>query len=138
MRRGRILAVDYGTKNVGLACSDELAVTVRPLHSVPHLGSKRLLARIKSTILENQIDQLVIGVPWNMDGTAGEGVKRINGFMELLRQELSIPVEGVDERLSSVEAFDLWNGMTARQRRRYRTIDSLAAVIILQRFIDEC
>ena len=96
------------------------------------------MARLRSTILENQIDQLVVGVPWNMDGTAGEGVKRIEGFMELLRRELSIPVEGVDERLSSVEAFDLWNGMTGRQRKRYRTIDSLAAAIILQRFIEEC
>src|SRR6266498_2784747 len=103
--RGRILAVDYGTKNVGLACSDELAVTVRPLPSVPHLGRKSLVARLRSTILENQINQLVVGVPWNMDGTAGEGVRRIEGFMQLLRSELSIPVEGVDERLSSVEAF---------------------------------
>jgi len=129
--------LDYGTKNVGLACSDDLAVTVRPLPSVPNLGRKSLLVRLEAAIRENQIDKLVVGVPWNMDGTSGEGVKRILSFIDLLRKELDIPVQGVDERLSSVEASSVWNEMTKRQRKRYRTMDSLAAAIILQRFIEE-
>ena len=129
--------MDYGTKNVGLACSDDLAVTVRPLPSVPNLGRKSLLVRLEAAIRENQIDKLVVGVPWNMDGTSGEGVKRILSFIDLLRKELDIPVQGVDERLSSVEASSVWNEMTKRQRKRYRTMDSLAAAIILQRFIEE-
>ena len=137
MKHGKILALDYGTKNVGLACSDVLAVTVRPLPSVPNLGRKSLLVRLEAAIRENQIDKLVVGVPWNMDGTSGEGVKRILSFIDLLRKELDIPVQGVDERLSSVEASSVWNEMTKRQRKRYRTMDSLAAAIILQRFIEE-
>jgi len=134
---GRTLAVDYGTKSVGLAYSDELAVTIQPLPSVPNRGRRNLIARLKAAVLENNIDQLVVGVPWNMDGSSGEGVRSAERLMESLRLELGLPVQGADERLSSVEATELWNQMSARQKKRYRTVDSLAAALILTRFLGE-
>jgi putative Holliday junction resolvase len=137
VKRAKILALDYGTKNVGLACSDELAVTVRPLPSLPNQSRQRLLIRLRSAIQENAINELVVGIPWNLNGTPGEAVRQVEKFINDLRAELGLPVHSVDERLSTVEALETWNTMSARQQRRYRTVDSLAAAFILERFLEE-
>jgi putative Holliday junction resolvase len=135
VRCGRILALDYGTKNVGLACCDELGVTVRPLASIPNTGRRNLIARLRTVVEENSIQSLVVGIPRNMDGSSGEAVNRVERFMDALRLELELPLNGVDERLSTVEAREVWNEMRPRQQRKYRTVDSLAAVFILERFL---
>ena len=137
VRRGRILALDYGSKNVGLATSDELGIVVRPLPSIPNQNRRALLHRLKASVKEHAIESLVVGLPLNMNGTAGESARRVRHFMGHLRQELSLPVWEVDERLSTVEAAEMWRDMTARQQRKYRTVDSLAAAFILERFLRE-
>ncbi len=137
MRSGRILALDFGTKNVGLASSDELGVTVRPLPSLPNLGRRDLLRRLKACVAELGIDALVVGIPLNMDGTPGMAVERVRRFAQMLRQELRLPLSEVDERLSTVEAQDIWRGMSTRQQKKYRTLDSLAAALILERYLRE-
>ena len=137
MSPGRILALDYGTKNVGLACSDELAMTVQPLESVPNNGKGYLLSRLKAAVSELGIGRIVIGLPLNMDGSAGEAIGRVRLFMDALAAELALPLDLVDERLSTVEATEIWNQMSPRQKRRYRTVDSLAAALILQRYLEE-
>jgi putative pre-16S rRNA nuclease len=132
---GKVLALDYGTKNVGLACCDELGVTVRPLASIPNTGRRNLIARLRSVIEENRIQSLVVGIPQNMDGSFGDSANRVERFMAALRQELGLPLSGIDERLSTVEAQEVWNEMRPRQQRKYRTVDSLAAAFILERFL---
>ncbi len=135
MHCGKVLALDYGTKNVGLACCDELGVTVRPLASIPNTGRRNLIARLRTVIEENRIQSLVVGIPRNMDGSFGDSANRVERFMAALRQELGLPLSGVDERLSTVEAQEVWNEMRPRQQRKYRTVDSLAAAFILERFL---
>jgi putative Holliday junction resolvase len=137
VRRGRILALDYGSKNVGLASSDESGLVVRPLPSLPNKSRRDLLRRLKMAIQEHHIDSLVVGLPLNMDGSRGEAVERIHHLMGQLRRELHVPLCEVDERLSTVEAMEMWRSMSARQQRRYRTVDSLAAAFILERFLKE-
>lgn len=137
MRRGRILALDYGSRNIGLALSDELGLVVRPLPSIPNQGRRDALARIKCTVKEHEVESIVVGLPFNMDGSSGTAVERVQRFMEYLRRELEVPLRDVDERLSTVEATELWREMTARRQRRYRTVDSLAAALILERFLRE-
>jgi putative holliday junction resolvase len=129
--------LDYGVKNVGLACSDELGLTVRPLPSVPNRGRKDLLRRLKSAIEQHGVGRAVVGIPWNMNGTAGAAVTRVMKFMERAQADLGIPLSGFDERLSTTEATEIWGAMSARQRRRYRTLDSLAAALILERYLKE-
>jgi putative Holliday junction resolvase len=129
--------MDYGSKNIGLACTDELGVTVRPLESIPNRSRRNLISRLKSAVEAHQIRRLVIGMPWNMDGTPGEATERIERLMDRLRAELDIPLNPVDERLSTIEAREIWGRMTARQKRRYRTVDSLAAALILERYLRE-
>jgi putative holliday junction resolvase len=134
---GRILALDYGTKNVGLALSDELGALVRPLPSIPNHGRRDLMIRIKSAVAELAVEGIVLGMPIHMDGRLGEAAERVHHFMELLKREVSLPIDSMDERLSTVEASELWREMSARQRRKYRTVDSLAAAFILERYLKE-
>lgn len=133
--KGRILALDYGEKNVGLACSDALGLTVTPLTSIPNLGRKDLFKRLRTAIHALDIQELVLGIPLNMDGTAGDSVRRMRKLAEALRANLRIPVTGVDERLSTAEAIEVWQNMSARQQKKYRTSDSLAAAFILERYL---
>ncbi len=137
VRRGRILALDFGTRNVGLATSDELGITVRPLPSIPNRNRRDLLHRLKTAVQEFAVERLVVGIPVNMDGSAGMAVERVQRFMQFLQQGLRLPLRGVDERLSTVEATEIWRGMSARQQKKYRTLDSLAAAIILERYLRE-
>jgi putative Holliday junction resolvase len=136
-RRGRTLAIDYGEKNIGLACSDELGVTVLPLPSVPNLGRKDFLSRMRMTIREMDIRQLVLGMPLNMDGSRGEAVERMERLIKALHSSLKLPMTGVDERLSTIEAAELWSTLSPRKRKKYRTVDSLAAALILERYLKE-
>jgi putative Holliday junction resolvase len=137
MLNGRILALDYGAKNVGLACSDELHLTVQPLGSVPNRSYRDLIRILKQSIKHTAAVQIVVGKPLNMDGTAGDAVHKVEHFVEKLRNEISIPVTEVDERLSTIEALEIWNRMSDRQKRKYRTIDSLSAALILERYLQE-
>jgi putative Holliday junction resolvase len=137
MERGRILALDYGAKNVGLACCDELGVTVRPLPSIPNHGRRDLVGRLRSAVREHNFARIVVGLPLNMDGSSGAAVGRVERFMEILRADLGLPLDGFDERLSTTEAADIWREMSPRQHQRYRTVDSLAAALILERYLEE-
>ena len=137
MRAGRVLALDFGSKNIGLAASDELGVVVRPLPSIPNSSRRDLLRRLRAAIQENAIDALVIGLPLNMDGSSGASVQTVRRITELLRKELHLPLFEVDERLSTVEAIEVWRTMNSRRQRKYRTVDSLAAAFILERFLEE-
>lgn len=137
MSRGKILGVDYGSKNVGIACSDELRLTVEPLPSVPNRSRAYLLSRLRFLVQEMGICEIVIGLPVNMDGSSGEAAARVGKFMEALEAEVSVPVHGIDERLSTIEALEVWNTLTPRRQRRYGTVDSLAAAFILERFLKE-
>ena len=132
---GRVLAVDYGTKNVGLARCDDLGVTVMPLASVPNTGRRNLLARLKAAAEEHDIGEVVVGMPWNLDGSAGPAVAAAERLIDALRAELGVPVRSCDERLSTLEALERWRGLTPRQQKRFRTVDSLAAALILERFL---
>ncbi len=138
MQSGRVLAIDYGTKNIGLACSDELRLTIRPLPSVPLSSHRNFFSRLRSAILENQIEELVIGIPFNMDGSCGESVQKVEHFAKVLQNEFTLPLQRVDERLSTVEAMGIWRDMKPKQRRKYRTVDSLSAALILDRYLKEC
>jgi putative holliday junction resolvase len=137
MKQSRLLAIDYGSKNVGLACCDEFCVTIQPLASIPNIKRRELVNSISRITDERQIDELVVGMPLRMDGSAGDAAKKVRAFVHALEAEIHLPVRCFDERLSTLEALETWNLMSQRQRRKYRTVDSLAAANILERYIKE-
>ncbi|HSW38369.1 MAG TPA: Holliday junction resolvase RuvX [Acidobacteriota bacterium] len=134
---GRVLAVDYGTKNIGLALSDEACLTAQPLPSIPHSGLNNVLDRLLEVVHRLDIRAIVVGMPLNMDGTRGDAALRMENVISFLKKRAGVPVFHVDETLSTIEALEYWRRMTIRQRRKYRTVDSLAAALILERHLKE-
>ncbi len=135
MRRGRVLALDYGARNIGLARSDESGLIVEPLPSIPHRSIQGSIAILRALVAREEIESLVIGMPWNMDGSIGPAAEAVRSFARAVQRELALPVHEVDERLSTLEAEELWKRMNRRQQRKYRTADSLAAALILERYL---
>ena len=134
----RVMAIDYGTKAIGLAVSDELRLTVRPLTTVRR-GKKsyaQVVAEICALIAEHEIATLAIGLPLNMDGTRSEMTARVESFVNDLRAQLTIPIEMVDERLTSYEAEQILRAMGVGERERRARSDEYAAVLILQDYLD--
>lgn len=137
MKGSRLLALDYGARRVGVALCDEMGVAIRPAPALVNKSSRDLVARIRRLVELHHIEGLVIGLPLNMDGTAGKSATEARKFMKTLQSELNLPLTAVDERLTSVEAAELWKTMSPRRQRKYRSADSLAAALILQRFLEE-
>jgi putative Holliday junction resolvase len=135
--RGRSLAVDYGEKNIGLACSDPLRLIVQPLPSIPNPGRKNFIRKIESMVREMGVRELVMGIPLNMDGSRNDAVVKMEKLMNSLKAVLDVPMSGVDERLSTLEATEYWRRMSPRRQKKYGTIDSLAAALILERYLKE-
>jgi putative holliday junction resolvase len=135
--QGRILAIDYGKKNIGLAYCDELGLTVQPLPSLPNIGKKDFHRKLNAIVAAMEIQELVLGIPFNMDGSRGDSVLQMERIMESLRATIQLPISGFDERLSTVEAMEFWREMNPKQQKKYRTLDSLAAAMILERFLRE-
>ena len=133
--KGRVLAVDYGKKNIGLAHSDEFRLTVQPLPSLQNNGKKDFLVRMAALVKALEIREVVVGMPLRMDGSRGDAAIAIEKIRRSLEGTLKLAVSEMDERLSTVEALEIWREMTHRNQRKYRTHDSLAAALILERFI---
>lgn len=133
----RVLAIDYGTKSIGLAICDELQLTTRPLGTIRrHPGRKiDLPSEIQRYVLEYEIGELAVGLPLNMDGTRGESARRVEQFIEALQMILTIPIHTVDERLTSSEADERLRNAGKNDRERRKMSDEYAAVIILEDFL---
>ena len=129
--------MDYGEKNIGLACTDDLGLTVRPLPSIRNSGERNLLKKLRGMIQTLGVRKIVLGIPINMDGTRGDAAIRMETLLETLKAELAVPLAGMEETLSTVEAMEIWKGMNSKQQKRYRTVDSLAAAFILERYLRE-
>ncbi len=137
VKGARLLALDYGTRRVGVALCDEMGVAVRPVPALVNKGSRDLVARIRRLVELHHIEGLVVGLPLNMDGTAGESATSARNFMRTLQTDLNLPLTAVDERLTTIEATEIWKTMSPRRQRKYGSADSLAAALILQRFLEE-
>jgi putative holliday junction resolvase len=133
--QGRILAIDIGQKRVGLAISDELQITARPLKILDRRNWKRLLSDIAAILNEFDAKSIVIGLPINMDGTIGTAAEEVMRLTDNFRKSLKVPVYLQDERLSTKEALEnlKQSGTKGSKIREY--VDSQAATVILQDFL---
>ena len=134
---GRILAIDFGLKRVGLAVSDPMQIIARALETVQYQSRKELLRRLVEIIRQNEIAGIVMGLPRHMDGSEGEMAKLVRALMTELAARVSIPIMAWDERLSSVQAERALRemGFSARKTKR-GDVDRMAAVFILQSYLD--
>lgn len=132
-----ILALDYGEKRIGAAVTDPGGVVALGLPTIERNDEESEFDEIARLVTERQAERIVVGMPLNMDGSEGRAVHRVRGFIKKLRRRLpQIPVETVDERLSTDEAQQVLSEARATDEQRARNVDRLAAQIILQRYLD--
>ena len=135
----RIMGLDYGSKTVGVAISDELLLTAQGKEIIRRKEENKLrrtLARIEELIVEYGVTRIVLGLPLNMDQTPSERSMLCLEFKDMLERRTGIPVVMWDERLTTVEADEIMNeaGIKGRDRKEY--VDMIAAQIILQDYLD--
>jgi putative holliday junction resolvase len=134
---GRILAVDYGRKRIGLALSDELRMTARPLGTISRTNRRRDMRRLREACLANRVTHIIVGHPLHITGEAGEMADEAAQFAARLEKETRIGVELVDERLTSWEAKQTAAKTRKPSRHRRQPIDDVAAAILLRGYLDE-
>jgi len=118
----RILALDHGTKRIGVAVSDEMKMIASPLEYIPAEPFADFLARLKEIIREKEIELIVIGMPRNMDGSCGPAALKVQEFVAVLKDAITIPIKTLDERLTTVQAQRcLIQGNVRREKRKKAT-----------------
>ena len=136
MLDGRIMGLDIGDKTIGVAVSDLMGMTAQGVTTIKRIGKKKDIEAIKEIIKERQVNKIVSGLPKNMNGTIGPQGEKVQKFCELIKEETGLEISFWDERLSTVAAErSLIEGGVSRQKRK-KVIDMLAAVIILQGYLD--
>ena len=136
MLDGRIMGLDIGDKTIGVAVSDLMGLTAQGVTTIKRVGKKKDIEAIKQIIAEKQVNKIVSGLPKNMNGTVGPQGEKVQKFCELLKEETNLPIEFWDERLSTVAAERSLIEGNVRRENRKKVIDMLAAVIILQSYLD--
>jgi len=132
----RILALDVGEKTIGVALCDESETFVFPRQTLlRHEGYRRDMSALRALCQGEQIEQVVVGLPVMMDGSHGRQVEKIQEFIEQLARYVSIPIVTHDERLSTFEADQRLAVANRRPRDRKQVIDSVAAGVILESYL---
>ncbi len=133
---GRTLGLDIGAKTIGVAVSDELGWTAQGVTTLARRGLDADLAAIRRLVEEWTVERIVVGLPRNMDGSIGPAARAVLEFAETLKRALGLPVVTWDERLSTVAATRTLLAADVSRRRRRTVVDKLAAVFILQGYLD--
>lgn len=136
----RLLGLDVGSKNVGVAISDELGITAQKLETIQIDETKYNFGMrpLKKLVRQYDVDGFVLGLPKNMDGTSGNSVARSKAYGKRLEEKFNLPVYYSDERLTTIESRRVLiedAGMHDRKKRK-QVIDQMAAVLILQNYLD--
>lgn len=135
----RILGLDYGSKTVGVAVSDPLGITAQGVSTIWRKQENKLrqtLAQIEKLAEDYQVERIVLGYPKNMNNTVGERALKSLEFKEMLERRTGLPVVMWDERLTTVEANRTLMESGVRRENRKQYLDELAAIFILQSYLD--
>ena len=132
----RILGVDFGTRRHGLAISDELGMTAQPAGLVEYRDGDLGLAEVVRVAAEMEAERIVVGLPFHMDGHPGDHHDEVLEFVEALEAATGLPVETVDERLTTVQAERALQSAGLSRKKRKSRVDQMAAQLILQGWLD--
>jgi putative Holliday junction resolvase len=132
----RILALDHGTKRIGVALSDELKMIGQPLEFIEAEPFAGFLVRLKELIRTKEVELILVGMPRNMDGSYGEAAAKVREFVAVLKETLTVPLRLWDERLTSTQANRLLIAGNVRRGDRKEKVDKMAAAILLQSYLD--
>lgn len=131
----RIMGIDYGDARTGVAISDLLCSIVGSTTVVPSRNREKALADIVRLAKENQVGEIVVGLPKNMDGTEGPRAELCREFAEILKEATGLPVAMWDERRTTVEAHNILSQHNYHGKKRKNTVDAVAASLILEGYL---
>jgi putative holliday junction resolvase len=130
------MALDHGTRRIGVAVSDELKMIASPLEYIPAEPMPKVIERLQQLIAEKQVELILVGMPRNMDGTYGPAAQKVNDFITDVQVHISTPIKQWDERLTSVMANRALLQGNVRRADRKEKVDKMAAAILLQSYLD--
>ena len=130
------LGIDLGKVRTGLALCDEGEILASPLAVITEHNRERLVEKIAEVARENQVKKLIVGLPKNMDGSEGESAQNAREIGALLEARTGLPVEFFDERGTTITAHSYLNETNTRGKKRKAVVDAVAAVVILQGYLD--
>ena len=131
----RALGIDYGDRRIGLAVSDPRGIVAHGLPTIENISLEETMAVLRDIVAEREVDDIVVGLPLNMDGSEGEQAQKVRAFAAAVAV-LGKPVHFVDERLTSERAERVMKEAGLSYAKRRKRIDRLAAQFILQAFLD--
>lgn len=131
----RTLGIDYGTRRIGVAVSDELGLGARGVTTLRALSDREAAGRIAALAAELGVETVVVGLPVRADGSSGEAAERVMRFVERLERAVGVPVRTVGEWLTSFEAEERLRSMGVKPEERKRRLDEMSAVVILEEFL---
>lgn len=132
----RVLAIDHGTKRMGIAVSDPSGTIALPLEFIPAEPFNAFLDRLKQLIQEKEVEQILVGMPRNMDGSYGPAAAKVREFIAVLKETIAVPILTWDERLTSTQANRFLVQANVSRKDRKEKVDQAAAAILLQSFLD--
>lgn len=132
---GRILAIDYGSRRMGLAVSDALGITAQGIETLQRRNKRADFARLARVLRHYDVREIVLGYPLRMSGEKGTQSEKVEEFADELRKKFDLPVHLWDERLTSAEANRLLRDAEVSTEKRVRAVDRMAAILILQSFL---
>lgn len=132
----RVLAIDHGTKRIGIAVSDELKTIAQPLEFILAEPFDAFLVRLQQIIAEKGVELILIGMPRNMDGTYGPAAEKAKAFVNALKEKITVPIRTWDERLTTAQANRFLIAADVKRRDRKEKVDKTAAAILLQSYLD--
>lgn len=130
------MALDVGSRTIGIACSDALLMTAQGIETIRRTSLENDFNRLRELILEYEVHELVVGMPKNMNGTKGDRAEKTEEFVEKMKAVIDLPVTFWDERLSTVMAERQLIAADVSRKKRKGVIDKMAAVVILQGYLD--
>lgn len=131
----KIMGIDYGDARTGVAISDLLCTIVGTTTVLPSRNSEKLMADLVRLAKENQIGEIVVGLPKNMDGTEGSRAQLCREFAQTLKDATGLPVAMWDERRTTVEAHNILSIHNYHGKKRKETVDAVAASLILEGYL---
>lgn len=132
----RIMALDVGSRTIGIACSDALLMTAQGIETIRRTSLKNDFNRLRELISEYEVHELVVGMPKHLNGTKGDRAEKTEEFVEKMKTVIDLPVTFWDERLSTVMAERQLIAADVSRKKRKGIIDKMAAVVILQGYLD--
>jgi len=132
----RIMALDIGDRTIGVACSDEGLVLASPVETIQRRGPKADAIRVETLVRERGVTRVIAGLPLSLRGQEGPQAAKVRDFVEVLKRRLKVPLEMADERLTTREAERTLIEADLSRARRKEVIDQMAAVLILQTWLD--